>query len=503
MGLSDIGGLQVLFSLILNETRPQEFDDTVGKIFQSKKGFEQLTSSSAIPFVCAGVVHEQEYVRIFTVTQLTHWTKTQYGIDFLLSGPLYPVLLSCVSDPCVEVSEEAGRILLQITKSGGGLEKIFNKESQYIIWNKKMESSDSMNDLRALSFYVNISLISNKGFEIFQKTIGVAKIISMLEKNSSDILMQMNFLELLKKVSEVPDGLGISALININAISSLLKCIKGSFAGFLSSGLLDFIEHITKNIKGDNLEKIVTSDLLEFLHDQFLDDDAMTKAKTMATIGSISVSLKGLLLLTSREQGQEDEKSESSGLLWKVSSFVSSNELLLVCAAIKTITNALSIVHSEDQSGTTTTSTTSTTSTVSEIQEEIFDAIGDDSVSSSNISSMEILTRTLARPVEEARYTVFSLLLVLTKHSWGLTKMIMEGGFFEWLLDRKTESTKMGSEFKFKILQEITKNPKFKDSISREVKSNILQYIQQGTFYGTKLRTRDDIPQVEEPLTKI
>ncbi|KAN0033539.1 hypothetical protein ACTA71_007226 [Dictyostelium dimigraforme] len=66
---------------------------------------------------------------------------------------------------------------------------------------------------------------------------------------------------------------------------------------------------------------------------------------------------------------------------------------------------------------------------------------------------MSKVSKNYSSPIEEIKMSSFSLIQALCIHSWGASEVIKMPGFFEYLMNRQNESTKLGKEWKFCIIQ--------------------------------------------------
>jgi 26S proteasome non-ATPase regulatory subunit 5 len=83
----------------------------------------------------------------------------------------------------------------------------------------------------------------------------------------------------------------------------------------------------------------------------------------------------------------------------------------------------------------------------------------------------------------ELRYAVFALIKAVVKHTWGLTEILAFPGMADYLLNRRTEPTKLGKEWKYSIIEAIVQQPSAKDIAGTEYYTLFLTYLKQGIFF--------------------
>ena len=95
----------------------------------------------------------------------------------------------------------------------------------------------------------------------------------------------------------------------------------------------------------------------------------------------------------------------------------------------------------------------------------------------------------LKTPIEDQRNAVFRLVSILAKLPWGCKAILETPGMIEWLLNRNTESSLVGIDWKYTIIQVLAKSTSI-DAVSRR---NFEQYLAQGRVF----QSRDVLVNVE------
>lgn len=76
-----------------------------------------------------------------------------------------------------------------------------------------------------------------------------------------------------------------------------------------------------------------------------------------------------------------------------------------------------------------------------------------------HVNLMYLLSDYLRQPLPELRIAAFGLLRSLANYDWGIKFMFDHPGFLEFLLHRDSETTKLGKEWKYSIVEAVVRNP--------------------------------------------
>lgn len=83
----------------------------------------------------------------------------------------------------------------------------------------------------------------------------------------------------------------------------------------------------------------------------------------------------------------------------------------------------------------------------------------------------------------ELKYSIYSLMKAISHYEWGIKSILNTKGFASYLLDRSTESFKLGHEWKYAIIQTMVSRPHSKSIIGFNYYYLFIEYIKQGIFY--------------------
>jgi len=85
--------------------------------------------------------------------------------------------------------------------------------------------------------------------------------------------------------------------------------------------------------------------------------------------------------------------------------------------------------------------------------------------------------------LEELRIVSFAIMQKMALHPWGQTEMTISREFIDYILNRSTETTKLGKEWKFMIIQTLVKAPNAENIISSNIFDRLTRYLREGPFY--------------------
>ena len=109
----------------------------------------------------------------------------------------------------------------------------------------------------------------------------------------------------------------------------------------------------------------------------------------------------------------------------------------------------------------------------------LFESVGDASV-----STIEVLIRYLMTPFDDLRHAALRLLSVVVRFDWGVDAVQAAPGFLEWLLNRSTESTLTGSDWKFTIVQALVANERaLTERIAPAFQDRLRRFEREGRFF--------------------
>ena len=85
----------------------------------------------------------------------------------------------------------------------------------------------------------------------------------------------------------------------------------------------------------------------------------------------------------------------------------------------------------------------------------------------------------------ELRYAVYDLFSAIASEpdGWGIRYLFGYTGLREFLLNRWTEETKVGKEWKFSVIENVMKNPS-RQILGEDILEELTAFLKQGPFYA-------------------
>ncbi|XP_046844074.1 26S proteasome non-ATPase regulatory subunit 5-like isoform X2 [Xenia sp. Carnegie-2017] len=388
-----------------------------------------------------GVNHPTVEVRELCLHQCERCVQTNNGVLKIIENVdliNYIIRNLAHSDMgCAKISRD---ILVSVSRHGDGLALLLqaNTQSEFA---ELMKESDTI-CFRVFELFVKIFEVNQDSFEKFQAIFNsfVAKI------NSNDVLLQMNCIEML------------TDLIIINDTAFQFAEETG-----VSQKLYDLFQnqesnpHVALLVPVKNC-KFVMEKYPQFFEFIFLcitsNNDPILLPVALDTVGAIGQSNTGLVAMFQHDTQQNlmvalgeylrnaDEKIKIHCLECLASLFTDDNN---------------SDNHSHD------------------LIHTLYKKI--------HTYPLPTLFDVLKQPFNNVRSSCYKVLHSLSSFPWMLADMKITPGFFEYLLDRRTENEKEGQELKYEVIKKITVCPDASNIFDKPMILKLKQYIRDGPFY--------------------
>lgn len=129
---------------------------------------------------------------------------------------------------------------------------------------------------------------------------------------------------------------------------------------------------------------------------------------------------------------------------------------------------------------------------VVELRKLLFNRLGEVNMRAAG-SSMAFLMGQLKAPIEPIRNAVYDVLAAVAEQrsGWGLRTLFGHGGFQELMLNRRTEMSKEGKEWKFAVV-EAAMRCEDKGILADELLEELTKFLKQGPFYVGEQRAEVD-----------
>lgn len=418
-------------------------------------GLQVVLSEEVRPYLTSGLTHTSEPVRAFVYSQLARCASSEQGINLLRRGDIYPQLIKALADESLGVVSAATRTLVTLAKQSQGEELVFGSSSIEALDRLLRESKDVV-QLRVLDLFAELSLVAPATFT--QGGQFLREIVQRMQLD--DVLQCLNILEMLEKIAKSPEG--ISFLQESGALESLHKVLKTSDAAsaLIASGVLRLFVPISR--KGDDhVWSIFTSfGILDTIRKHLNDEEPSCVEASISLVGAIGSSPSGLRLLLANEKILREwfEYFTSTQNLYKLS-FLHAFAELLSCPDAEKTKSAFDI---EDR--------------------------GWEGKSSGEV--LRSIMKYVDQPFQDVRTGAFAVLQSIARHSsWGVQVLVNYPGFFEFILNRDTETTKVGREWKYAVLEAMMKGKDGEDlqqvrtTLGNTKLGLVERYLREGPFY--------------------
>ncbi|CAG8565717.1 11878_t:CDS:2 [Acaulospora colombiana] len=117
------------------------------------------------------------------------------------------------------------------------------------------------------------------------------------------------------------------------------------------------------------------------------------------------------------------------------------------------------------------------TQEMSNISEQIYRKMG------GNPTPLSTLITNAKTSLEELRTTCFATMQKIAIHPWGKIEMSNSKEFIDYIVNRTTEFSHRGKEWKFSIIQTLCSTPDAENLIAPKTLERLRQYLREGPFY--------------------
>ncbi|XP_068631028.1 26S proteasome non-ATPase regulatory subunit 5 [Battus philenor] len=394
--------------------------------------------------------HENDCVRSLAINEVFKAVKTDQS---LLPVPQYidvfVAVAQMVCDKDVGVANKA-----VIITSNLPLEA-YNKILE------EMKIALEHNSSSKCNAYEVVINISSKSQELFKLCVDYGYIDHMIsELNSSDILYQLNILELLSRLAVKSHG--INYLVKEGGLEKIAALIgdvqKNPLGSLLIPGYIKFFGSIAHHYPKEIFEKFPV--LLNSLFDAIESNDQTILPVALDTLGFIGITIEGKLCLAA-VGGQFIQAVE------KVGQLINNSPTEIKIRALHCFANLISVEKDKERSGPVDHRVTLMT-------REWFRSLNKQS------GSMETLLEICKNPFPDIKLAAFDTLDAVCQHLWGEQDVARVAGFVEYLLDRSVNNTKEVKEAKYDIIKRLSQSAAFEANVFMRLQT----YVEEGPFYS-------------------
>eukprot|EP00741_Cyanophora_paradoxa_P008034 tig00001249_g7773.t1 len=415
------------------------------RVLNGPLGSALLVSSELRPLLAQGLQHPRADVRRLTVSQLVKTCDAQQsdGLEFLRSNDLLLPLVSSLADADVGVSETVNRFLVKVGSSGDG-RSLLEGSGALERLRGLLEQGETAR-VRALQAFAGIAATSPDGFEWSRANSTLGSLASELD--ADDVLLRMNALQLVSQLCAKPDGVRL-----LEQGGVLKKCTEqvassggdGLYLGALLRCLSDAADR-----GGDPaVAALLRYPLLDALARYLADGEEAAVEGSLGALGGLASHRSGLRAL-----------AERPGLLRSLAESVASSRPAVRIAALHAAAAALASAAPDSPDAA-----------------RLAAALGPD--------VGPLLVKYLRQPFPEIRNACFHLMqALLGRHQGAAASLLAQPAFFEWLLDRSTETTKEGKEWKFGAAQALHRASFGKELLGAKRAVELATHVRLGPFF--------------------
>ncbi|KAF0698475.1 Aste57867_10898 [Aphanomyces stellatus] len=439
------------------------------RLFRSEIGAEILFQEQMLPFLAAGVAHDELAAQKLTLDMIDLHLTTQYH-----SSMDQDVLLEALGD-CLLVEDlvsapETGvyhKVLLQLRV----------RLSEYLA---RPSRENSVEFVRLLEL---ISKCTGTSDVVMQESIVLGLVQPIVEGiQSTDALFQLNILDIVPNLCTTKTGLAF--VFHSDLLRHLISTSHDPFIGGSSLRLIGKFSDLAASLGVESwnwtdaaLSKAFLGAVEASL--QGGGDPQQQIAAMDAIAAFASASDKELGLLLAHKTLVEAWLTLGKSTLTEVKSSV-----FCSLAAVLKKSTLLSLGS--------TAAVPDDNATVWVYHQQLFHALG---AACNRSSTMHLLMDCLRQPFEPIRVGIYTLLQTVAAqgHPWGIEALRAYGGFVEYLVDRSTEPTKTTREWKFAIVDALLAS-KYQHLLGAGPVEDLTKYFQQGPYAG---RARQAEPMME------
>ncbi|CAG8459423.1 2523_t:CDS:10 [Diversispora eburnea] len=379
--------------------------------------------------------------------------ESEEAIQDLIKSPLFSKALECLGYEDIPTSTKMADFFTKLANtSDSGLQALFNSESVAIL--KRLSEGNETIKFRVFDLIARISTSSSEAFQLCISTGALDPITS--ELNSDDLLVRLNAVETFSKIIQSKSGYYF--LERSGIIKSLVDYLtkdddKDIVLVLIKSASLKFFGKLSEIEEVDFFEVENKYKILTQLDAHLLSDNLELKTTTINVIGMIGHNPLGLKLLYN---------CTSPNILSHFMDLYHSSvgEEKLIC--MQTIS---CLIGASDSS----------TGDIDNITEQIYQQIG------GYPTPLKTLMANAKVTIEDIRIANFAIMQEIASHPWGKIEMSRSKEFIDYILNRTTESTHKGKEWKYSIVQTLNSNSD--TIIAPNVLQRLRKYLSEGPFY--------------------
>ncbi|CAI2161932.1 15845_t:CDS:10 [Funneliformis geosporum] len=427
--------------------------------------YADIESLELKEYLTLGLQFNSSEVRMLTLSQVEKCLESEETVQDLVRSPMFPVVLEGLGYDDNLISTKVTEFLVKLVSCSSGLQALFDSGSIAIL--DQLSHGDETVKFRVFDLVSRISISSPEAFQLCEMSGALNAITS--ELNSNDLLIKLNAIETFSKIIQGRTGYifleragTIQSLVDAmaqeddNDIESvLMQCATLKFFGKLSE--IEACPLLTlSNFQGMDFAEIDNKYNILFKMNSYLSSSNMSlKINTINIIGVFGSNPRGLKLLNA---------SVSPNILSNFMDLYHNSVGDVKIACLQSISCLLGV--SEEL-----------TPEISDITHQIYNQIG------GAPTPLSTLISNVKQTLEELRITSFAIMRNMALHPWGQAEMTNSREFIDYILNRSTETTKLGKEWKFTIVQALVQAPNAENIIPSNIFDRLTRYLREGPFF--------------------
>lgn len=444
-------------SLVFSCLGPNDADQVTGAacdaaeaMVASSSSIEVLCDPEVFPIFRGGMAHADTRVRAMAIRQLGRIVLDTSTVPTSQRQEAISMLCTTLGDANAEVGLTTSRLLASMASSPAGVEALLAPAPLDLL--RGVAVSSDTNRLRVLGLFVEVACASEEGFERCKAGRQLFAVVA--EWSTDDVLVKLNAVELLVRLSETARGFGF--LLDQGIIDSICTAMQdtGVDGALLAPSLLRAAAQWARH--NTHVEHLVDAGLLVGVLGHLGNSD--TQVMALSTLGALLHTDAGLTAVVARTPIAQI-------LLDGLGS--ASNEVKQ--AALSAITQALELQGRCDA----TAAAASAQRIASSVQ---------DLTMASLVHHVGDQVHQPDAPVVEAAWAA---LAACAQHQWGVQAIAAMGGYCEMLLDRSAMISKTAKEWKYdcvcSVVAGLTESPGL---VQSDLATRLRAYKAEGPFAG-------------------
>eukprot|EP00455_Lapot_gusevi_P054730 TRINITY_DN8828_c0_g1_i8.p1 TRINITY_DN8828_c0_g1~~TRINITY_DN8828_c0_g1_i8.p1 ORF type:complete len:528 (+),score=126.86 TRINITY_DN8828_c0_g1_i8:53-1585(+) len=460
--------LPTLFMLLVHpESDKDIFRKAAEKVLISPVGLQALQSQEVLNYLSIGLNYEDDEIRMITTKLLqTVVTQQPNAITPLVESMLWEQLLHQLEDSATSIAEKSSAILVEMVRSNeAALTRLLADDTQARLAQMVGQSAyNSTMAIRALDLLVRASHTSEAALAALTATPTFQQLFQLVLND--DPLLQMSLLQLIAQFGN--EASGLAYLVHRQPVTLLQPLFDTPFSFLLAAALQCLASLLTAARKHGRSAWIESAGFPRLVAHLSLSPDPTTQEAVMLLLAELCATESGLVLFL-QPNGQP-----LPALPWMASRVMSPHDTLRLAAL-----HALASIF---------TPTYECGGVCATALQQIYTTVDPHN------SLLTILFNFVKQPFEEQRNSSFRVMAVLAKQTWLIPDFVSTPALVEWLTNRSTESSHVGNDWKFTIIQNLVYNSSFGD-FPDVLQKRLRQYYQQGRYYSpahTQVLVRDD-----------